>query len=198
MSKRNKTIAVLVKGIVNSPNQIDAENLQYNLLGRGYRWDNQAGSTFIPLGKSWPAWTLLVDVETKKMVWSIGVSPIKEEAYHIIDLNLTTNTQEAIDTIINPPAPPKYEMIFDAPSGVRATIDIDAGVVDLVKFGGDQIGVSRKTIGDIARVFGLLDEANKVAETHEPVEKIEATVELIVVVKSLSVPLMMVTLLVLN
>ena len=68
---KNQTIAVLVTGSKDCVTQTEAEELQYNLLGRGFRWDNEANKSYIDL-RNFTDWVLLVNVKTKTLKCSLN------------------------------------------------------------------------------------------------------------------------------
>jgi hypothetical protein len=158
--KKNQTIAVLVEGSKGSVTQTDAENLQYNLLGRGFRWSGSA--EYIDLSTI-AQWVLFVNVKTKLLCWwcdNISDETIKSRAYCALRL-FSFSVSDVVKTILtamkNPP--PDYVEVKGVESGFNQKVRVydDGDTVEFYEAGDHLLTTSAAVIKNVAKELGLLD-----------------------------------------
>jgi hypothetical protein len=167
---KNQTIAILIEGAKDSQTQTDAENLQYNLLGRGYRWDlNLTGKTsgeyFDCSG--WTSWTLYINTATKLLKWAPSADEMRanEVAYHVMRL-WSADMSIVIQNILFPPKPPPdYTEIQGADSDCDQKVRVydDKDTVEFYEEGDHILTTSKAVINGVAKALGLPTDTKAVA-----------------------------------
>ena len=167
--KKNQTIAVIVTGSKDSVTQTDAENLQYNLLGRGFRWFAGSSEYYDLSGES--NWVLFVDIKTKLLYWQNTWhdtdDAIKTQAFCVIRL-FSFSVSDVVKTILaymkNPPQDYVEIKGMDSDSDQKVRVYIDPGAVQFYEDDDHLLTTDKATIKGVAKELGLLNE-NKVIAT---------------------------------
>jgi len=151
---KNQTIGIVVEGSPDSVTQTEAENLQYTLLGRGYKWSG--GNSYLSLN-SRAKWILYVDIKDKRLAWNPLDAPDfhkpKDNAYHIIRLwNL--GFAGTIKVILYPPTPPPDFKTIQGCTSDQMVRVYDNGNVEFGD-GDNYVLTNDTTITAIAKELGI-------------------------------------------
>jgi len=168
MIKKNQTIAVIVTGSKDSVTQTDAENLQYNLLGRGFRWSAGNNEYYDLSGES--NWVLFVDIKTKLLywqnIWYDTDDAIKTQAFCVIRL-FSFSVSDVVKTILtamkNPPQDYVEVRGMDSDSNQNVRVYTDNGTVQFYEEDDHILTTDKATIKGVAKALGLNVE-DKVVE----------------------------------